>query len=69
MTVPREDRLVRSYNHLAETESEENFDGDAIKPEKMVEQAQNVLEPYTFDYEVHDWRLIYTARIRLFDFC
>jgi hypothetical protein len=34
----------------------------------MVEQAQNVLETYTLGYEVHDWRSIYTARIRLVDF-
>ncbi|GAB7331430.1 hypothetical protein MBLNU13_g02848t1 [Cladosporium sp. NU13] len=51
MTVPREERLVRVYVQLAETESEEGFDGDAFKPEKMVEQARKVLEPYTLDFE------------------
>lgn len=61
--------MLRSYNQLAETESEEDVDRDAIKPEKTVEQAQKVLEPYTLGYEVHDWRSIYTARMRLVDFC
>lgn len=45
MTVPREDRLVRFYIQLAETESEADFDGDAFTPENTVEQARRVLEP------------------------
>jgi len=61
MTVPREDRLVRFYIQLAETESEEDFDGDAFTPEKMVEQARKVLEPYTLNFEVCDWHSIYTV--------
>ena len=36
MTVPREDRLVRFYIQLAETESEEDLDGETITPEKTV---------------------------------
>ena len=50
MTMPREDRLVRFYIQLAETESEEDFDGDAFTPEKMVEQARKALEPYTLEF-------------------
>lgn len=61
MTVPREDRLVRFYIQLAETESEDNFDGDAVTTETMVKQARKVLEPYTLDFEVCDWHSIYTV--------
>lgn len=61
MTLPREDRLVRFYIQLAETESEEDFDGAAFTPEKMLEQARKVLEPYTLDFEVCDWHSIYTV--------
>lgn len=61
MTFPREDRLVRFYIQLAETESEEHVVGASSTPEKMVEQARNVLEPYTLDFEVCDWHSIYTV--------
>lgn len=61
MTVPREDRLVRFYIPLAETESEEGFDGANFTPEKMVEQARKVLEPYMLDFEVCDWPSVYTV--------
>jgi phenol 2-monooxygenase len=61
MTVPREDRLVRFYIQLRETEFEKDFDGAAFTDEKMVEQARKVLEPYTHDFEVCDWHSIYTV--------
>ncbi len=61
MTLPREDRLVRFYIQLAETESEEDFDGAAFTPEKMVAQARKVLEPYTLDFEICDWHSVYTV--------
>ena len=61
MTLPREDRLVRFYIQLAETGSGEDFDGAAFTPEKMVEQARKVLEPYTLDFEICDWHSVYTV--------
>jgi phenol 2-monooxygenase len=61
MTLPREDRLVRFYIQLAKTESEEDFEGSAITPEKMVEQARKVLEPHTIDFEVCNCHSIYTV--------
>ena len=59
--MPREDRLVRFYIQLAETESEDDFDCDAFTPEKMVDQARKVFEPYTLDFEGCDWHSIYTV--------
>lgn len=61
MTVPRENRLVHFYIQLAETESEDDFDGNAFTPEKTVEQARKALEPYALDFEMCDLHSIYTV--------
>lgn len=62
MTVPREDRLVRLYVQLEQTEAGESpIKPEEATPEKILEFAKPIFSPYNLDFDVCDWYSIYTV--------
>ncbi len=59
MTVPRENRLVRSYIQLHELTEGQAFDRSNVALENLLLAAQRIIAPYKLDCKYCDWWSLY----------
>ncbi|KAL8941856.1 MAG: hypothetical protein Q9216_002000 [Gyalolechia sp. 2 TL-2023] len=61
MIIPREDGLVRIYCQLSAVApgSDGRFDRSRIKPDTILEAAQEIIKPYKLGYKYRDWWTVY----------
>lgn len=66
MTLPREGGLVRLYVQLAQPSiTEGDFDRSKVTADDIMKIAQDIMQPYTLDYDHCDWFSVYTVGQRL----
>ncbi|KAE8150616.1 FAD binding domain-containing protein [Aspergillus avenaceus] len=69
MVIPRENKLVRLYIQLKETERGQGGKADrsSITPEIILQHAQRIIHPYKLDYSYCDWWTAYQIGQRVGD--
>jgi phenol 2-monooxygenase len=67
LVIPRERHLVRLYVplHVVNTATGGQFDRSAITLDMIRKRVQNILSPYSFDFQICDWWTAYRVAQRI----